>query len=158
MQRRAALCDSASLKPLLRPARTKLTANLFRSHSHGAGRVSSKSLMSKMMRRSGVPNPPKFIRWQSPQACTRTPDIAYGQIRSHDPSSAAIKSERALHHSSIPDRNEVRNAVLAALNQQLDRIWAISRCFPCRMRSSQTFVPQSLTCGFPLFACEHLPR
>jgi hypothetical protein len=29
--------------------------------------------MSKMMRRSGVANPPKFRRWQSPHACTRTP-------------------------------------------------------------------------------------
>src|SRR5207244_2381950 len=38
---------------------------------HGAGSVSSKSLISKMMLRSGVAKPPKFTRWQSPQDCTR---------------------------------------------------------------------------------------
>jgi hypothetical protein len=29
--------------------------------------------MSKMTLRSGVAKPPKFIRWASPQACTRSP-------------------------------------------------------------------------------------
>jgi hypothetical protein len=41
--------------------------------SHGAGDVSSKSLISKMMLRSGVAKPPKFIKWQSPHACTLRP-------------------------------------------------------------------------------------
>jgi hypothetical protein len=30
-------------------------------------------LMSKTRRRSGLPKPPKFWTWQSPQACTRIP-------------------------------------------------------------------------------------
>ena len=51
-------------------AMTKLVASRLRSHSQGAGYVSSKSLMSKMIRRSGVANAPKFIRWQSPQDWT----------------------------------------------------------------------------------------
>jgi hypothetical protein len=38
------------------------------SHSQGPGKVSSKSLISKMMLRSGVANPPKLRRWQSPHA------------------------------------------------------------------------------------------
>ena len=62
-----------SLKLLFRQARTKLAARRFMSHSHGAGSVSSKSLISKMIRLSGVAKAPKLRRWQSPQACTRSP-------------------------------------------------------------------------------------
>src|SRR3982751_6083374 len=52
---------------------TKLAAKRFTSHSHGAGNVSSKSLISKTIRLSGVAKLPKFTRWQSPQDCTLTP-------------------------------------------------------------------------------------
>ena len=52
-----------------------LKAKPLTSHSDGARRVSSKLLMSNMMRRSGVAKPPKFMRWQSPQECTQTPDV-----------------------------------------------------------------------------------
>ena len=45
------------------------------SHSHGPGSVSSKSLMSKISRRSGVPNTPKLDRWASPQSWTVTPEV-----------------------------------------------------------------------------------
>ena len=54
-------------------ATTKLVARRFRSHSHGATAVSSKSLMSKASRRSGVAKPPKLRQWQSPAACTIWP-------------------------------------------------------------------------------------
>jgi len=53
---------------------SKLAASRFTSHSHGPGRVSSKSLMSKIICRSGVPNRPKFDRWASPHSCTVTPE------------------------------------------------------------------------------------
>jgi putative DNA primase/helicase len=43
-----------SLRPLSRQAITKLTARRLRSHSQGAGRVSSRSLMAKMTCLSGV--------------------------------------------------------------------------------------------------------
>ena len=52
----------SSLKPLSRQASTKLAARRFTSHSQGAGRVSSRSLMSKITRRSGVANAPKLSR------------------------------------------------------------------------------------------------
>jgi hypothetical protein len=52
---------------------TKLTASRLRSHSQGAGSVSSKSFRSTTRLRSGVANRPKFSRWQSPHACTRKP-------------------------------------------------------------------------------------
>ncbi|MNT89583.1 hypothetical protein D3C72_2303370 [compost metagenome] len=58
-----------------RAATAKLIAKRLTSHSQGAGRVSSKSLMSKIRLRSGVANKPKFIRWQSPQAWTWMPVV-----------------------------------------------------------------------------------
>ncbi len=53
---------------------SKLAARRFTSHSQGPGSVSSKSLMSKIIRRSGVAKSPKFDRWASPQSCTVTPE------------------------------------------------------------------------------------
>src|SRR6516225_10953150 len=48
--------------PIERAASAIEAASRFTSHSHGTDRVSSKSLMSKMMLRSGVAKPPKFMR------------------------------------------------------------------------------------------------
>jgi hypothetical protein len=64
---------SAGANPRSRPMISKLAARRLTSHSHGPGRVSSKSLMSNSMRRSGVPNRPKFDRWASPHSCTVIP-------------------------------------------------------------------------------------
>ena len=47
-----------------------LAASRLTSHSHGPGRVSSKSLASNTSARSGEANRPKFDRWASPQICT----------------------------------------------------------------------------------------
>jgi hypothetical protein len=51
-----------------------LAASRLRSHSHGPGSVSSKSLRSNTSRRSGEPNTPKFDRCASPQDCTWNPE------------------------------------------------------------------------------------
>ena len=48
-------------------------ARRFTSHSHGPGSVSSKSLMSNTMLRSGVAKVPKFATCASPHACTVRP-------------------------------------------------------------------------------------
>ena len=55
-------------------ATTVLATSRFRSHSHGPGSVSSKSLMSKISRRSGVPKTPKFVRCASPQIWAVMPE------------------------------------------------------------------------------------
>ena len=47
-------CRFPDLKPRWRAATTTLAASRLTSHSNGPGRVSSKSLMSKMRRRSGA--------------------------------------------------------------------------------------------------------
>ena len=65
---------SAGVNPRSRPMTSKLAASRLTSHSHGPGSVSSKSLMSNSIRRSGEPNRPKFDRWASPHSCTVTPD------------------------------------------------------------------------------------
>ena len=65
----------ASSQPLSRPAISRLAAKRFTSHSHGPGRVSSKSFMSKINRRSADPNTPKFDRWASPQIWTWSPEL-----------------------------------------------------------------------------------
>ena len=54
-------------KPRSRPATAMLATSRLTSHSHGPGSVSSKSLTSKIRRRSGEPKRPKFERWASPQ-------------------------------------------------------------------------------------------
>jgi hypothetical protein len=66
---------TASLRPLSRHATTKLAERRLRSHSHGAGSVSSRSLMEKMIFRSGVAKPPKLHRCASPQHWTRMPVV-----------------------------------------------------------------------------------
>ena len=60
----------AGLKPLARPAMTMLAASRLTSHSQGPGRVSSKSLASKTIVRSGDAKSPKLERWASPLAWT----------------------------------------------------------------------------------------
>src|SRR6516225_1953458 len=72
MQLRTASSATPLLSPLSLQARTKLVPSRLRSHSHGAGKVSSRSLTSNTIRRSGVAKPPKLPRWASPHACTRT--------------------------------------------------------------------------------------
>src|SRR5690348_7097214 len=64
----------AGENPRSRPMISILAARRLTSHSHGPGRVSSKSLMSKIICRSGVPNRPKLDRCASPHNCTVTPD------------------------------------------------------------------------------------
>ena len=66
---------SLALKPCCRPATARLAARRLRSHSHGPGRVSSKSLTSKTSSRSGEAYQPKFSRCASPQACTCRPEV-----------------------------------------------------------------------------------
>ena len=61
-------------KPLYCAAISMLAAKRLTSHSHGPGRVSSKSLMSNTRRRSGDANTPKFDRCASPQHCTVSPE------------------------------------------------------------------------------------
>ena len=130
-----------------RPATTTLAARRLRSHSQGAGRVSSKSLMSKMMRRSGVAKPPKFDRWASPQACTRIPETGVdARSAAMMRGRAAIEGERRLHHAAEADRHQLRHPALVRLIQEIDDVapvaWRVSngrapragrpRAGPCR--------------------------
>ncbi len=66
---------SRAVNPLSLAAIMRLAASRLTSHSHGPGSVSSKSLMSNTMRRSGEAKTPKFDRCASPQHCTRRPEV-----------------------------------------------------------------------------------
>ena len=67
----------AGVKPLCRPATSKLATRRFTSHSNGPGSVSSKSLRSKTNVRSAVAKPPKFARCASPASCTVSPVLPW---------------------------------------------------------------------------------
>lgn len=62
--------SSASLRlpPMKRVATAALATRRLRSHSHGAGKTSSKSLIANTNSRSAEPNTPKFETCMSPQA------------------------------------------------------------------------------------------
>ena len=77
---------SAAEWPSSRPATSKLAARRLTSHSHGPGSVSSKSLMSKSIWRSGDANRPKLERCASPHSCTVRP------VRGKGAKSAAISA------------------------------------------------------------------
>ena len=57
-----------------RPAMTTLAARRLRSHSQGPGSVSSKSLTSNIIERSGDAKSPKLLRCASPQIWVVRPD------------------------------------------------------------------------------------
>ena len=65
---------SAGFRAPSRPATSMLAARRFTSHSHGPGRVSSKSFTSNSRARSGEAKPPKLSRWASPQSWARSPE------------------------------------------------------------------------------------
>ena len=64
---------SLCLNAFARAAISMLATRRFRSHSHGASAVSSKSFTSNSRCRSGEPKSPKFDRCASPQAWTSKP-------------------------------------------------------------------------------------
>ena len=72
--RRAGLSPS----PAASDATAKLAASRLRSAVKStSGSVSSKSLMSNSALPSGERKAPKFIKWQSPQACTFMPGLGW---------------------------------------------------------------------------------
>src|SRR5229473_3704369 len=79
-------CRTAAEWLLMRPATARLATSRLMSHSHGPGSVSSKSLTSNTMRRSGDAYAPKLARCASPQLCTRIPESGV------DARSAAVTS------------------------------------------------------------------
>ena len=114
---------SLALNPLSRVATAKLAARRFTSHSKGPGRVSSKSLRSKTIRRSGDANTPKLLRCASPHSWTPSP--ARGRRREvgrHRQRAAAVERERRHQHPAVPDRDQLRDPRLGLPEQQVHRV------------------------------------
>ena len=141
--RRRGRCPGS--KPLLRQARTKLAARRFTSHSQGAGRVSSRSLMSKISApfRGGVVAEVEQMavaaRLHAQPARRRD-----GQVCGHVERRASIEGERRLQHASVANRDQLGKSPLVRLLEQAQRIRAAARRLPGRVRVAWTLLPQAL--------------
>ena len=90
---------------------TLATSRLRSTVKSTPGSVSSKSLMSNTMFSSGVAKAPKFIRWQSPQACTEMPARRLmPEVLGHHRGSAAQEREWACKHALVANRHQLRHA------------------------------------------------
>ena len=142
----AASLAAPLLKPLLRQARTTLAARRLTSHSHGAGRVSSRSLISKMTRRSGLAKSPKLSRWavaaclHAQAGCRRD-----RQVGRHVERRPAIEGERRSHHAAVANRDQLRQALLVRFLEQPQGIAAVCRRLPDRVREARALLPQTLS-------------
>ena len=107
------------VEPRERPASTKLVARRFTSHSNGPGLVSSKSLMSKTIARSGAANPPKFARCASPQALDlQSRSGGRAEIGRHDDRGAAVERERRREHPMMTNLDKISNPCLLLGSKQ----------------------------------------
>ena len=130
---------------------TKLAARRFTSHSHGAGSVSSRSLMEKMILRSGVANPPKLERWASPQHCTWIPGRGRGrQVGRHGQGRPAVEGERRLDHAPVAQGEQFRQAPLLRREDHLDRVLPAGRGLPGCVRLPGAGLSQRLARRVPL--------
>src|SRR5215472_9506625 len=131
-------------KPNSRDARTMLAASRLTSHSQGAGKVSSKSLMSNSSRRSGLAKPPKFHAWQSPHACTRIPVAGVFErsqaIKAAEPRKKAsgdcrMRPLRIGKSSGRRPRSEYRSTSIGQVGprEQCTRHGNVGRSFPAEL-------------------------
>ena len=133
-------------RPLSRQATTKLAARRLTSHSHGAGSVSSRSLMEKMTLRSGVAKPPKLHRWASPQHWTRMPGGRRGrQVGRHREGRAAVERERGADHAPVAQGEQVGHAPLLRRQDQ-SRPRRAGRRGPSRRRATRAGRPPAGPC------------
>ena len=118
-------------KPLLRQAITKLAARRLTSHSQGAGSVSSRSWMSKMIRRSGVAKPRKFAEvGVAARLHANAGGRRHRQIHGHVERRSAIEREGRRQHAPVAKGNQLGDASLVAFFDQLHRIGSFFRRFP----------------------------
>ena len=98
--------------------------------------VSSKSLRSKLRRRSGVAKPPKFRQWQSPAACTMQAvrRRAWRDRSAITVGRAAQEGEGRGLHAGVAQRQQLRQARPVLLDQDLDRIAALATVQPACAR------------------------
>ena len=132
-------------EPAVAPRTSKLAASRFTSHSQGPGSVSSKSLMSNIICRSGEPNTPKFERCASPQSCTLTPDRRRRrEVGRHDQRRATEERERRGQHPPVADRDELGDPARALLLEQRDGIEPIGRRLPLAVTRPRRLLARSL--------------
>ena len=139
---------SLPANPLPRPATSRLAASRLTSHSHGPGRVSSKSLTSKTRRRSAEPKTPKLDRCASPHACTVSPETGVrGQVAGHRQGGPAVEGERRGQHPAVADRHQLRHPGRGLLLQQADRVGPVRRRLELRVALPRHLRPRRLAPG-----------
>ena len=115
------------VKPLSRPATTKLAASRFTSHSKGPRMVSSKSLMSKTRTlRRGVRAKVRQVRIAA-QLSVQTRRRRGSQVGGHHQRCPSIESEGRHQHPAVPDRHQFRDPGLVLAEQQPNRVAWIGR-------------------------------
>ena len=142
-------------RPTTRAATAQLAASRFTSHSHGAGRVSSKSLTSKVRRRSGVAYAPKFRRCASPHACTLMPVCGRPrEIPRHHHRRAPEEREVGLEHPRVAHGHEIGEAPAVRLLEQVDRIRPVGRQIELGVTRSR-HAPAQLATRVDQFGARH---
>ena len=119
------------------------------SHSHRAGDVSSKSLMSKMIWRSGGGKASEIrevtvATGLHVQSGARRPR----QVRGHHAGGAAIECERRLQHPAIADRHQLLHPAGVRFVQDVQGVQPAFGCLPAAMLLARKLVAKSLAgCG-----------
>ena len=87
--------------------------------------------MEKMTFRSGVAKPPKLHRWASPQHWTRIPGGRGGrEVGRHREGRPPVERERGADHAPVAEGEELGQASLLRLQDQLDRVPPVGRGLP----------------------------
>lgn len=137
-----------SSAPTSRPTSTRLAASRLRSHSHGPGTVSSKSLMSITSCPRASPYRPKLAACASPQSWAVIPEVGVGArsaaIRPAEPRRKA-NGVAAIRPSRIGTSSVIRPALdasIAAMAVGRSSAVANSACRSRGMRSRRA-LPRS---------------
>ena len=100
---------AASLRPLSRQATTKLAARRLTSHSQGAGRVSSRSLMEKMTLPLRSGEAAEVTQVGVPAALDADSGGRGGrQVGRHGEGRPAVERERGADHAPVAEGEQLR--------------------------------------------------
>ena len=145
---RTAARVSFGVKSRSRPAIAKLAARRFRSHSQGPGRVSSKSLTSKHQTAVGGGEDAEVREVGVAAGLDLQPGLGgLREVHRHDRRRAAIEGERRGEHPPVADRDELLDAALGLVLEQLDRIFPARRRLPFAVARARNPLPRRLAGG-----------
>ena len=138
-----------------RPATSMLAARRFTSHSHGPGRVSSKSFTSNSKERSGRGEAAEVEQVSVPAALHPEPRGGRGgQVGGHDRRRPSVERERRDHHPPVTDRHQVGLPRGGLLSDDVDRAPAPGRRCPTGVERARDGHPGGLTLALRLLGAD----